>query len=117
MAGYKGPKPEAAEEPDEDEVILPLYEVPFPSVMKSMVFHGTMKRVRMSKEKSEYRQIVYPKELEGVKLQHFNAYLPKKLMVADKKVKELNEVKVRFKLLNAWKDHWPHCKILEIIKN
>lgn len=38
-------------------------------------------------------------------------------MVADKKVKELNEVKVRFKLLNAWKDHWPHCKILEIIKN
>jgi|TARA_B110000305_G_scaffold86337_1_gene97250 hypothetical protein len=40
----------------------------------------------------------------GINLQHFNAYLPKKLMVADKKVKELNEVTVRFKILNAWKE-------------
>ena len=118
MTGFKGPKPGQAqvEEPAEDEIILPLYEVPYPSVLKSMVFHGTMKRVRMSKEKSEYKQIVYPSDQEGIKLQHFNSYLPKKLMVFDKKVKELQEVKVRFKLLNAWKDAWPQCKIIEIIK-
>jgi len=61
-----------------------------------------MKRVRISKEKNEYRQIVYPEILGDKDKNMFTAYLPQKLMVSDKKVKELKMVGVRFKILNTW---------------
>ncbi len=59
-----------------------------------------MKRIRMSKEKSEYKQIITPNPLldqtifKNIEQLYFNPYLSKKFMVLDKKVKELKEVKV-----------------------
>jgi hypothetical protein len=79
--------------------------------MKTLVHIGTMKRVRMSKEKSEYKQIITPNADS-----YFGMYLPNKLMVKDPKVKELQEVKVKFKILGTWKEHWPLAKVIEIIK-
>jgi len=37
-------------------------------------------------------------------------------MVADKSVKELSEVKVKFKVMKTWKEHWPQAKVIEIIR-
>ena len=59
-----------------------------------------MKRIRMSKEKSEYKQIITPNPsldqtiFKNIDQLYFNPYLSKKFMVLDKKVKELKEVKV-----------------------
>lgn len=44
----------------------------------------------------------------------FGPYLPQKLMVLDKKVKECQEVKVEFTLLKTWKEQWPTVKIVKI---
>ena len=64
----------------------------------------------MSKEKSEYKQIITPNDST-----FFGPYLPMKLMVKDPKVKELKEVKVKFKILGTWKEQWPLAKVIEII--
>jgi len=36
-------------------------------------------------------------------------------MVADKKVKYLEEVQVRFKILGTWREGWPLAKVLEVL--
>ena len=64
----------------------------------------------MSKEKSEYKQIITPTGQS-----YFGLCLPFKLMVQDPKIKELKEVTVKFKVLGTWKEHWPLAKIIEII--
>ena len=110
MVGYKD---------DGDDVstfLLPDYE-PASQVLKELTHTGTMKRVRMSKEKSEYRQIVFPNPLPANSIfknfipSYFSPYLPNKLMVSDKKVKDLKEVKVKFRVTGSWKEHWPLVKI------
>ena len=76
-----------------------------------------MKRIKLNKEKMEYKQIIYPNpSKEDFVAAYFNAVLPQKLMVADKSVKELKEVKVKFKLMKTWKEHWPQAKVVEIIR-
>lgn len=88
-------------------------------IMKSLIHTGVMRRVRTSKEKSEYKQIVFPNPTDfKIKFtpDFFGKYLPNKFLVSDKKVKELQEVKVDFKILNTWKDQMPTCKILKIYK-
>lgn len=78
-----------------------------------------MKRVRMNKEKSDYRQIVVPNPLPANSVfknfipSYFSHFLPNKMMVSDKKVKELKEVKVKFRVLGSWKEQWPLVKIEE----
>ena len=37
-------------------------------------------------------------------------------MVADKTVKFMEEVKVKFKILNAWREGWPMARVLEVNK-
>lgn len=106
--------------------------------MKSLIHTGTMKRVRMNKEKSEYRQIITPnpdytlppevkdskkqiqvekisQDLKQFQTDYFGAYLPKKLMVVDRKLKHLKEVRVRFKVTGAWNEFWPMAKVIEIL--
>jgi len=46
----------------------------------------------------------------------FNPYLPQRFMVSDKKVKYLEEVKVKFKILNTWREGWPMARVLEVNK-
>lgn len=58
MVGYKGPAEDAPKEEDNAEK-HPNYEVPS-QFMKSLTHTGTMKRIRMNKEKSDYRQIITP---------------------------------------------------------
>jgi len=41
--------------------------------------------------------------------------LPLKFTVADKKVKALKEVKVKFKIMNAWREGVPLAKVVEIL--
>ena len=78
-----------------------------------------MKRIRQSKEKSIYAQIIYcnPKntDIKDFEGNYFNNYLPHRFMVLDKKVKELKECKVRFKILGTWREGWPLAKIIEVI--
>ena len=103
-----------------DTFHLPDYE-PASQVMKQLIHTGTMKRVRMSKEKSEYKQIITPNPLPSNTMfkefvtSYFGGYLPNKFMVSDKKVKELKEVKVKFKILGTWKEQWPLVKVVEIL--
>lgn len=62
-----------------------------------------MRRVRMSKEKSLYSQIIFPGDKDNkikFKPDFFGDTLPHKLMVTDKKIKECKEVKVEFKILS-----------------
>lgn len=95
---------------------MPIWEPPM-QIMKSMIHTGVMRRVRMSKEKSEYKQIVFPNPTDfkiNFKPDYFAKYLPNKFLVTDSKIKELKEVKVDFKILNTWKDQWPTCKILKV---
>jgi len=92
------------------------YKAPI-QILKTLIHTGVMRRVRMSKEKSEYAQIVYPNDKEnkiGFKADHFGAVLPHRLMVLDKKIKELKEVKVEFKVL-GWKENWATCKVIKIV--
>jgi len=65
----------------------------------------------MCKEKSDYKQIITPNSDS-----FFGPYLPHKLMVKDPKIKELKEVKVKFKVIGTWKEHWPLAKVIEIIR-
>tara|TARA_B110000285_G_C14701710_1_gene413748 strand:+ start:321 stop:557 length:237 start_codon:yes stop_codon:yes gene_type:complete len=78
-----------------------------------------MKRIKLNKEKMDYKQIIYPnpKDKESFIGAYFNAVLPHKLMVSDKSVKELSEVTVKFKILKTWKEHWPQAKVVEIIRD
>jgi len=38
-------------------------------------------------------------------------------MVSDKNVKELTEVKVKFKVMKTWKENWPQAKVIEVIRD
>lgn len=60
------------------------------------------------------------KDILHFKTEAFGTCLPVKFLVADKKVKELQEVKVDFKLTapSTWvKDIWPQVKIVKIYKD
>lgn len=59
MVGYKGPPPDEPNKDEETGELHPVYEIPS-QFMKSMTHTGTMKRIRMNKEKSDYRQIITP---------------------------------------------------------
>jgi len=96
-----------------------LYNAPS-RILMSLIHTGVMKRVRMSKEKSLYSQIVYPNDKDnkiGFVADHFGACLPHRLMVTDKKMKELKEVKVEFKVLKQWNENWATCKIIKMLGN
>ena len=118
MAGYKDDgKLLPLEVPDEPAP--PTYRPPS-QILRNLTHSGIMRRVRMSKEKSEYKQIIYPSPSTSDSAfapSFFGSSLPSKFMVADKSVKELKEVQVKFKILKAWKDHWPQAKVIEIIRN
>ena len=90
MAGYKDDgKLLPLEIPD-----APVYQPPS-QILRTLVHTGVMRRVRMSKEKSEYRQIIYPNPNSSVspfEPSLFGTVLPSKFMVSDKSVKELEEV-------------------------
>ena len=135
MVGYKGPPPD--EKNEEVKEMRPYYIVPSQFV-KSLTHTGTMKRVRMNKEKSEYRQIItpcpdytltaddtkdskkkiqaekVPPELKEFESEYFGSALPRKLMVSDKSVKHLKETRVRFKVTGTWNEVWPMAKIVQI---
>ena len=87
---------EPSEEASEEDEVAPDY-VPPQQILKALIHTGVMRRVRMSKEKSEYKQIIFPNPKEntiGFKPDYFAPCLPSKFMVLDKKVKELKELKV-----------------------
>ena len=85
--------------------------------MKKVVHTGVMNRVRMSKEKSIYSQIItpFPVDHKTFEPNFFANKLPIKFMVQDKKVKELKEVVVKFTILGTWKDKWPLAKVVQIL--
>jgi len=100
--GYKPtktPTPSASEEEEEE---APKY-IPPMQIMKTLIHSGVMRRVRMSKEKSEYKQIIFPNPDSnkiGFVPDVFGPCLPSRFWLTDKKVKECKEVKVDFKILN-----------------
>ena len=71
--------------------MLYYFDMPPNKFMKTLVHAGTMKRVRITKEGREYKQIIIPNPkntvLKDFTPSYFNAYLPLKFTVADKKVK------------------------------
>ena len=93
MAGYKDDgKLLPLELPDE---LPPPFYTPPSQILRTLIHTGIMRRVRMSKEKSEYRQIIYPNPTTSVSPfipSFFGTVLPSKFMVSDKSIKELEEV-------------------------
>lgn len=104
-------KDKALEEEVEIEYTPPM------QIMKSLVHSGLMRRVRVSKEKSEYKQFIFPSPLDAkIKFiaDQFGAHLPFKLLIVDKKIKECRDVRVDFKILNTWNDNMPTAKVIKM---
>jgi len=73
MAGYKDDGKALAIDQDEP----PRYEAPM-QILKTIIHTGIMKRVKLNKEKMEYKQIIYPNpsNKEDFVAAYFNAVLP-----------------------------------------
>ena len=53
-------------------------------------------------------------KVKGFEPDVFGALLPSKFQLTDKKLKEMKEVRVAFKILSKWNDQWPLAKIVNI---
>mmetsp|Transcript_30125 Transcript_30125/g.46025 ORF Transcript_30125/g.46025 Transcript_30125/m.46025 type:complete len:149 (+) Transcript_30125:738-1184(+) len=148
MAGFAPKKEEQKEEKGEKEEkeveeVLPLFRPPKSSmqVMVALEFRGVMRRMRINKNKNEYKQVIFSfpfkeeqpeskdkktttlvkedpllAKFKAISAHQFARHLPPKFLVTDKKIKELQDVVVRFSPTGGWKESWPLAKVVAIEK-